>query len=84
MGSVTLNWLPPTEYVDGTPLTIGGYRFYAGPSQNNLSLVEDLRQPGISSYSMSGLSVGRWFFAVSVYDAQGMESSFSNIASKTI
>ena len=66
------------------PLTITGYRFYAGPSQDNLSLVEDLQQPGISSYMISGLGTGTWFFAVTAYDAQGIESSFSNIASKTI
>jgi hypothetical protein len=79
-----LSWSPPNAYTDGSALTIRGYRFYAGPSQNNLSLVEDLQQPGLSSYMMSGLGSGTWFFAVTVYDSQGMESSFSNVASKTI
>jgi hypothetical protein len=79
-----LSWAPPNAYSDGSPLTIRGYRFYAGPSQGNLSLVEDLEQPGISSHMISGLGSGTWYFAVTVYDAQGAESSFSNIASTTI
>ncbi|NNC65692.1 MAG: hypothetical protein HKN84_12970, partial [Gammaproteobacteria bacterium] len=69
-GSVTLSWLPPVQYTDGQPLDIGGYRVYAGPSWSNLSLVEDLPQPGISSYMLSGLSAGKWFFALTVYDLQ--------------
>jgi len=72
------------EYTDGAPLAISGYRFYAGPSQDNLSLVDDLRQPGLSSYRIPGLSDGMWYFAVTAYDAQGAESSFSNVASKMI
>ena len=80
MGSATLSWLPPTSYTDGTSLVIEGYRFYAGPSQGNLALVEDVPDGGISSYMINGLSSGIWFFAVTVYDAQGVESSFSNSA----
>lgn len=63
---------------------IEGYRFYAGTSQGNLALVEDLPQPGLSSHMINGLSLGQWFFAVTVYDARGLESTFSNVASKTI
>lgn len=81
--SATLTWMPPDSYTDGSALTIRGYRFYAGPSQDNLSLVEDVRQAGISSHMISGLSSGTWFFAVTAYDLQGIESSFSNIASTT-
>lgn len=65
-------------------MTIQGYRFYAGTSQANLALVEDLQQPGLSSHMLNGLSAGQWFFAVTAYDAQGLESRFSNVASKTI
>jgi len=83
-GAATLSWQPPTTYSDGSPLTIRGYRFYAGPAQNNLSLVEDLQQPGLSTYMVSGLSAGTWYFAVTAYDAQGIESTFSNIASKAL
>jgi hypothetical protein len=83
-GSVTLSWLPPMQYTDGQPLDIRGYRVYAGPSWSNLALVEDLPQPGISRYMLSGLSAGKWFFAMTVYDAQGVESAFSNIGSKTL
>ena len=71
-------------YADGSPLTIRGYRFYAGTTQSNLALVEDLQQPGLSSYMINGLSAGQWFFAVTVYDSVGIESSFSNVASKTV
>jgi hypothetical protein len=65
-------------------LTIQGYRFYAGRTQTSLSLVEDVPNGGISSHMLSGLASGLWFFAVTAYDAQGVESQISNIASKTI
>ena len=71
-------------YTDNTPLTIQGYRFYAGPSQDNLSMIEDVPNGGIATHVINGLASGTWFFAVTVYDGQGIESQFSNVASTTV
>ena len=38
----------------------------------------------VCTYTVTGLSVGTWFFAVQAYDAQGNTSGFSNETSKII
>jgi hypothetical protein len=37
-----------------------------------------------TSYTISGLAPGTYYFAVRAYDASGNESGYSNEASKTI
>ena len=39
---------------------------------------------GVTSYVIEGLTSGSWYFATTAFDDQGMESDFSNVASKTI
>jgi len=82
-GSATLSWQPPTVYSDNTtPLTIAGYKFYGGTSQGSLSVIDDVPTGGIATHMLTGLQTGTtWFFAVTAYDAQGIESTFSNVAS---
>ena len=54
-------------------------------SPGDLELVEDVPNGGIAAHVITGLSSGTtWYFAVTVYDPQGIESAFSNVASKTI
>lgn len=81
-GSATLSWQPPTFYSDNTtPLTIAGYKFYGGTSQANLTLLDTVTNGGIATHMLTGLQTGTtWFFAVTAYDAQGIESTFSNVA----
>ena len=65
-----------------TPLTIDGYRFYGGTSQGNMTLLDDVPSGGIATHMLTGLQTGTtWFFAVTAYDDQGIESTFSNVAS---
>jgi len=82
-GSATLSWQPPMFYSDNTtPLTIAGYKFYGGTSQGSLSVIDDVPTGGIATHMLTGLQTGTtWFFAVTAYDAQGIESTFSNVAS---
>ena len=44
----------------------------------------DLPNPGLASAVIENLSPATWYFAVKAYNAANAESSFSNIASKTI
>jgi hypothetical protein len=43
-----------------------------------------VNNPGVLSYVVENLAPGEWFFAVSAYDADGLESDPSNEAVRTI
>lgn len=90
-GAATLSWTAPTENTDGSPLMTGdlpsdlaGYKVYYGPSANSLLNVETINNSTISTYLVENLSSGTWFFVVTAFNQVGIESDFSNIASKTI
>lgn len=87
-GTASLSWVAPSTKVDGTPLSlsqIAGYRIYTGTTSNNLALVQDLDDGSATSYVVTGLAAATThYFAISVYDTSGNESSRSEIASKRI
>ena len=84
-GSSTLSWTPPTHNTDGSTLqNLAGYRIYWGTSQSSLSNSITVNNSGLSSFVVEQLSPATWYFAVSALNAQGVESSRSNVASKTI
>jgi hypothetical protein len=84
-GSAQLNWVPPTSNTDGTIITnLSGYRVHYGTQAGNLSQSVTIANPGIASYTVTNLSSGTWYFAISDYRADGVESAPSNVVSKTI
>lgn len=84
-GSATLSWIPPTENTDGSALTdLAGYRVYWGRSPSELNNSVPLNNAGIATYMVEQLTPATWYFSVTAVDADGLESSFSNVASKTI
>ncbi len=84
-GSATLTWLPPTQNTDGSPLSdLAGYKIYWGQSQRDYSNSVTLNNPGLASYIVEQLTSGRWYFATTSFNSQGVESAFSNEGSKTI
>lgn len=84
-GAVTLSWLPPTEYTDGSPLVdLAGYYIHYGTSSGNLDRVLRIDNASISQYQVDNLSPATWYFAIKSYTAAGVQSSFSGIASKTV
>ena len=84
-GSATLTWIPPTERVDGTPLTnVAGYGIAYGKTSGEYDSTIEIDNPGITTYLVENLNDGTWFFAVYVYDGDGLTSSYSNEASKKI
>jgi hypothetical protein len=85
VGSATLSWLPPTTNTDGSALTnLAGYRIYWGPAQGNYPNSTTLSNPGLTSYVISNLSPGTYYFVATAYNSAGVESTFSGVASKTI
>ena len=84
-GVATLDWMPPTENSDGTVLTnLAGYTVYYGTSPNNLSQSVKVTNPGLTAYAVTGLSSGTWYFAVTSYSAEGVESTRSSTVSTKI
>jgi hypothetical protein len=84
-GSATLSWTVPTTNTNGTALTnLAGYYVMYGTSANDLSESIQLANPGDTSYTISNLSPGIWYFGISAYNSGGQQSKLSNVASATI
>lgn len=83
--SATVSWTPPTTNTDGSTLTnLGGYNIYFGSAANALNRVQRVSNAGLTEYTIDGLSSGTWYFGVRAYNSSGVESSVSNVTSKTI
>lgn len=77
-GTVTLTWLPPTQYSDGTPLTsLSGYDIYYGNASQSYSQSIKVSNPGLTTYVVQNLPAGTYYFAIAAYDSTGAQSSFS-------
>jgi hypothetical protein len=84
-GGATLHWEMPTENTNGTPLTdLQGYTIVYGKSPESMNQWVQISDIGTTSYVLSGLSPGTWYFAVLSYTASGVNSALSNVVSKTI
>ncbi len=77
-GSVTLAWDPPTTKTDGSPLPsneIDRYVIYYGASSGNYT--QSVNAGNVTQFTVTDLSTGTWYFAVTVYDTSGYQSDFS-------
>jgi hypothetical protein len=84
-GSATLTWTPPTTNTDGSALTnLAGYRVRWGPAPGNYTNSVTLNNPGLASYVVTNLVSGTHYFVVTAVNSSGVESQFSNMASKTM
>lgn len=84
-GSATLTWTAPTQNTDGSPLTnLAGYRIDYGTSAGSLIQSIDLPGAATTSDTLTGLTSGTWYFAITAYNSDGTSSVLSNEVSKTI
>jgi hypothetical protein len=84
-GSAAISWTAPTQNTDGSALTnLAGFRIVYGASASALNQTVELSNPSLSTYTITGLASGTWYFAVKAYNTVGGESSQSSTASKTI
>jgi len=78
-GTVTINWMPPTENVDGTALTdLAGYNIHYGTSSGNYTQTIAVSNPGIATYVVSNLTAGTYYFTVAAVNSAGTESPLSS------
>ena len=83
-GAATLSWTPPTQNVDGTSLTnLAGYRVYYGTSAAALTTSVQVSS-GVTSYMVENLAPATYYFSVRSYSSTGVESTNSNVATKTV
>jgi hypothetical protein len=83
--SVTLSWTAPTQNEDGTPLIdLAAYKIYYGLSEGNYPNEIRIDNPGITTYLVDNLTPNTYFFVSTSINLAGMESDFSNVASKIV
>lgn len=84
-GSATLNWTPVTQNTNGTILIdLAGYEIHYGPAASAMDLTIELPDPTQTTYLVTNLPPGTWYFAVAAYTSDGTQGVSSNVASKTI
>jgi Fibronectin type III domain len=81
----TLNWTPVTQDTNGAVLMdLAGYEIYYGMSASAMDTSVELPDPTQTSYLLTNLAPGTWYFAVAAYTSDGTQGVLSNVASKTI
>ena len=78
-----LVWDSPMTYADGTRLLdLAGYKIYYGTSPRTYTMV--INVGNVTTYEITNISSGRYYFAVTAYDASGNESDYSREIMKLI
>jgi hypothetical protein len=84
-GTASLSWTAPTRNTDGSPITgLAGYHVYYGTDPHNFTQTVKISGAAQTTYVVTGLTAGKYYFAVSAYNAMGRESVKSNVVSKSI
>jgi hypothetical protein len=86
-GTATLTWAAPTENTNGTPVTateLTGYIITYGNSASALTHSVSVQGGTTTTYQVTGLTTGTWYFAVAAVAADGTTSTPSTVGSKTI
>jgi hypothetical protein len=84
-GSATVTLIPPTENVDGTTLTdLAGVTIFYGPSPGSLSQEVKVEATAPTSYTITNLASGTWYFGGVAYTTTGAQSAMSGLVSMTI
>ena len=83
--TATISWTAPTENTDGTPVTdLAGYEIFYGTSPSELTNTVTVAGAATTTFEISGLAEGTYYFAVVAFNSAGLGSDQSNIADQTI
>ena len=78
VGELSLNWVAPTENVDGTPLTdLASYRIYYGLFSRSYTDQVAVNNSAATSFSVA-VPGGTYYVAMTAIDGEGNESGYSN------
>lgn len=77
-GELSISWQPPTENVDGSPLTdLGGYTIYYGEDSGDYTQQARVEDPYATDFRVT-LEQGEYYVAMTALDLEGNESALSN------
>ena len=80
-----LSWTAPTHNEDGSALTdLAGFKIYWGTTPGIYTNSERIDNPGITTYTVDGLPPDTYEFVTTSLNAAGIESTYSNPATKTV
>jgi len=83
--STTLSWTPPTQNEDGSALMdLAGYKIYWGTTPGQYTHSVKIENSGMSSYVVENLTPGTYEFAATSFNDAGVESAYSNPATKVL
>lgn len=83
--SVQISWDAPTTRADGSTLTnLAGFHIHYGTVSGEYTQTIDVNNPSLSSYQIDNLTTGTYYFAVTAYDADSIESAYSMEVSTTL
>lgn len=83
--SATLSWAAPTENTNGTSVTdLAGYHIYYGTNENDLTQTVNVPGADATTYVVTGLSPGIYYFSINAYNSLGIDSNLSDVSSATI
>jgi hypothetical protein len=83
--TVTLSWQAPTENSDGSALMdLKGYKVHYGSASKSYSDSIQVANAGLTTYVVQNLPAGKYYFAVTAYNASGKESSLSGEVSTQV
>ena len=84
-GNAVVNWVPPTQNTNGTPLTdLAGIKIYYGTSTSNLNQMVQVAGTGATATTIPNLASGVWYFGGVSYTTSGTQSAMSSVVSTTI
>jgi len=77
---VTVSWTSPTLNTNGTAVTdLAGYHIYYGPTSTQLNQVVDVAGADVTTFVLSKMAPGTWYFAVAAYNSEKVESALSAV-----
>ena len=83
--SVTLSWMAPSLNSNGTAVTdLAGFHIYYGTSATTMNTVITVGSSGDTSQVIGNLNPGTWYFAVTAFNSEKIESKLSSVLSVTI
>ena len=84
-GVASLQWEVPPSKVSGEPLDdLAGYRILYGRSSSDLDHSVLITDPAVTSYQVSKVTSGVWYFAVVAVSSNGLEGPPTTLATKSI
>jgi hypothetical protein len=85
LASITLSWSPPTLNVNGTSITdLAGYRIHYGTSPTALNSVIMVASATTTNQVVGNLASGTWYFAMTSYNAENIESAMTAVLQVTV